>query len=190
MFSHFFATFATNKQTTMSIIDIIILGVLAFAIYRGVREGLIVQGLSIIGLAVGIWAGMQWGEGVAKIFGIGGQYTAVIGFVIVLIASIIAIGVAARIIRRILKFAGIGFLDIILGAVLSVAKYLLIISLLLSAFDTMNQTISMVDHKHIEGSSLYRPITNISHKWVTPAWEWAEEQIEIPKVEIPKTDKK
>ncbi len=162
----------------MNTIDIVILAILAFACYRGMREGIIIQILSLLGIGIGIWLGLSIGSNIASMLGIGGNYTSVWGFVIVLLLTIIASAILARILRKIIKFAGIGFIDIILGALLSMAKYVIVISMFLAAFDTINQSLPLVKHKHIEASKLYRPISNISDDWLAPSWEWAQKQLE------------
>ncbi|MFI3303688.1 MAG: CvpA family protein [Rikenellaceae bacterium] len=169
----------------MNIIDIVTLTILAFALYSGAREGLIIQTLSFIGIAIGVYFGAKQGEYVASIFGISGDYSSVWGFVIVLFITIIAMGIAARLIRGVLKFAGFGFLDIILGAIMSSCKYLLVLSFVFSAFDSVNLSYTIVEHKDIERSKLYRPIANFS-KIITPAWDWTQEQFEQSQKEFNK----
>ncbi len=164
----------------MNVIDIIVLVILAYALYEGIREGLIIQGLSFVGIALGIWLGARYGDEAVSLFGIEGELSAVWGFVLVLVASIIVVAIAGHVIRRVMKFAGFAFLDNILGALLSICKYLLILSMLFSAFDIINNSFSMVDDKQFEQSKLYRPIANISH-WATPAWSWTQQQFETKK---------
>lgn len=160
----------------MNVIDIIILLILAFAIFEGARNGLIIQGVSIVSVVLGIWLGMSCGGAVAKMFGITGGYASMWGFIIVLIATLLLLTVAAHMLRRLLQFVGFGLLDLILGAVLSTCKFLIILSLVFTMFDLINHTYVIVEHKQIEGSLLYRPIANIS-KLATPVWEWTQDQL-------------
>lgn len=162
----------------MNTVDIVILLILLFAAYRGVREGLIIQGLSIIGVALGIWFASSHGEAVATILGIKSAYASIWGFVIVVIAVVVIVAIAARFIRLLLKFVGFGLLDVILGGALSVIKFLVVLSVIFSAFDVVNHAYNIVDHKHIEQSKLYRPIANVS-TMITPAWKWTQDQLNI-----------
>ncbi|MFI3305983.1 MAG: CvpA family protein [Rikenellaceae bacterium] len=171
----------------MNLLDIIILVILAYALYEGVREGLIIQGLSLVGIAIGVWFGAQYGSEVVSLFGISGEYSAVWGFIITLIITMVLVAIAARLIRGVLKFAGFAFLDNILGALLSICKYLLILSMLFSAFDIVNNAFTIVDDKEFEKSKMYRPIANISH-WATPAWSWTQQQFETTKKEWEKSN--
>lgn len=171
----------------MNVIDIIILIILAYALYEGVREGLIIQGLSLIGIAIGVWLAARFGGDAVAWFGIRGEYSAVWGFIVILILTIVLVAIVARLIRGVLRFAGFAFLDNILGAVLSICKYLLILSMLFSAFDIVNNAFTMVDDKEFERSKMYRPIANISH-WATPAWSWTQQQFETTKKEWEKSN--
>ncbi len=162
----------------MNIIDIIILAILAFAIYQGVRDGLIIQGLAIVGIAVGLWIGNIFGDKCASLIGIKGDYSSLWGFLIVVFLTIIGVAIVARMVRKLLHFAGLGNVDVILGAILSVCKFLLILSILFAAFDHINNIYSLVEDKTINNSLLYRPIANIT-TWAAPAWDWAQDYIDI-----------
>ncbi len=161
----------------MNIIDLVILVILAYALYGGARNGIIIQGLSIVGIGLGIWCGTHFGDSIAKFMGFEKQYAAMMGFLIAIILTLLVVAIVARVVRQVLQFAGFGLLDLILGAILSVCKYLLILSVLFSLFDTINHTFKLVDHKQIEKSTLYRPIANIS-TYITPAWDWTKDQLD------------
>ncbi len=160
----------------MNAIDIIILLILAFAIYEGARNGLIIQAVSVVSLFFGVWLGMSMGSFVAGLLGISGSYSSMWGFIIVLLLTLILLTVAGRLLRKLMQFVGFGLLDKILGAALSVCKFLIVLSLVFTTFDFINHSYMLVEHKQIEASTLYRPIANIS-KLATPVWDWAQTQI-------------
>ncbi len=159
----------------MNIIDIIICIILIYAIITGFREGLIIQACSIIGVIAGVVLGVRHGTTAAALFGISSQYNYIWGFIIVLIISAISISIAANLASKVLHFAGFGLLDALLGSALSLCKYLLILSLLFSAFDIVNNSFIIIPHQKLAQTKLYRPITNLSG-WITPALEWGQQQ--------------
>ncbi len=159
----------------MNSIDIFILLILAFAIYQGVKEGVIIQGLAIVGIAVGIWVGSKFGAECADYLNIKGGYSSIWGFAILVFVTVIALAIVARVLRKALQFAGFGLVDVVLGAALSMCKYLLVMSIVFTLFDYANHYYDVVDHKYIENSTFYRPIANIT-KWATPAWDWTQDQ--------------
>ncbi|MFI3248546.1 MAG: CvpA family protein [Rikenellaceae bacterium] len=161
----------------MNAIDIIILLILAYALFEGFREGLVVQACSIIGIAIAIWCGAKYGDWIAALFQIEGEYSSTWGFVITLILAIILVGIAARLARKVLHFAGLGVVDHLLGMVISVVKYLIVMSLVLSAFGFINSNIEMVSSNTLAKSKFYQPIVNVTN-WATPAWNWTLQQFE------------
>ncbi len=160
----------------MTIIDIIISIILIYAIFTGFREGIIIQACSIVGVVAGIIFGVKYGTVAASLFGITSQYNHIWGFIIVLILTAISVSIAANFARKVIHFAGFGLFDAMLGVALSLAKYLLILSLLFSAFDMVNSTFSIIPPQNLAKSTLYRPITNLS-SWIMPAMEWGQQQV-------------
>ncbi len=162
----------------MNAIDIILILILAYALFEGFREGLVVQACSIVGIAIGIWCGAHYGDALANFLQIEGEYSSIWGFIIAVIITILIVGVAARVARKVLRFAGLGIVDRLLGMFISLCKTLLILSLLLSAFGFINSNINMVNSNTLAKSKLYHPIVKITN-WATPAWNWTLEQFEV-----------
>ncbi len=161
----------------MNVIDIIIILILAYALFEGFREGLVVQACSIVGIAIGVWCGAHYGDALANFLQIEGEYSSVWGFIIAVILTIIVVSIAARTARKVLRIAGLGAVDRILGMTISVCKVLLILSVLLSAFGFINSNINIVSSNTLAKSKLYHPIVKITN-WATPAWHWTLEQFE------------
>ena len=57
----------------------------------------------------------------------------------VLLAVVLLVAIAGRLVRKLCHFAGFGIADIVLGIAVSVLKYMLLLSVLFSAFDTLNE---------------------------------------------------
>ena len=68
----------------MNIIDIILLAVALWAIYDGVRDGLLVQIGGVAALVVGAWLAFRYAERVGIWFGMNGAEASVAGFIAVL----------------------------------------------------------------------------------------------------------
>ena len=84
----------------------------------------------------------------------------------------LAVVVVARIVRKLGRLAGLGWLDAMLGVVFAVAKYLLVLSLLFRAFDRMNAACGWVDERRLEESAAYVPVMRLSES-LPPFAEWA-----------------
>ena len=98
------------------------------------------------------------------------------GFVVVLLAVILLMAVAGRLVRKLFHFAGFGIPDIVLGIAVSVLKYMLVLSVLFSAFDSLNEDYTLVGPQTIEKSKSYKPVMRLSEA-VFPFLEWVGEQV-------------
>ena len=100
----------------------------------------------------------------------------VTGFIIIFLAVLVAVGVAARLLRTVFRFAGLGALDALLGVVFSVAKVLLVLSVLFAWFDALNADYDLVGRKTIDDSHWFRPVAGISES-LTPYFEELKQKI-------------
>ena len=100
----------------------------------------------------------------------------VTGFIIIFLAVLVAAGVAARLLRTVFRFAGLGALDALLGVVFSVAKVLLVLSVLFAWFDALNADYDLVGRKTIDDSHWFRPVAGISES-LTPYFEELKQKI-------------
>ncbi len=161
----------------MNIVDIIILAILAYALYGGAREGVIVQVCSLLGIVLGLYLGGIYSDSAAALFSIKGEYRLMIGYAIVVVATILIVATAAYFVRGALKIAGLGIFDTILGIALSLCKYLLILSVLFRVFNGVNGLFNICSNKVLSSSKLYYPIASLT-EWITPAWDWTMQQWE------------
>ena len=93
-----------------------------------------------------------------------------IGVVFLLVA------IAGRLVRKLCHFAGFGIADIVLGIAVSVLKYMLLLSVLFSAFDTLNEDYTLIGARTIEKSKSYKPVMRLSER-IFPFLEWVGEQV-------------
>ena len=163
----------------LNTIDLIVCLVLVLAVWNGWRQGFIVQICSLAGIVAGIWLAAHLGSEVGNWLGLDKEVAAAGGFVTVLVVVIIVVAVAARLVRKLFHFAGLGLLDIVLGIAVSVVKYLLILSVLFSAFDRLNVDYSLVGARTIEQSRSYKPILHLSES-LLPFLEWVGDQVPGP----------
>lgn len=162
----------------MNVIDLIVCLVLVLALWNGWRQGFIVQICSLAGIALGIWLASRFGGEVGRWLGLEEQVAAAGGFITVLVAVALVVAIAARVVRRVFHFAGLGVADIFLGIVVSVVKYLLVLSLLFSAFDRLNADSALVKPQTIELSRSYKPILRIS-ELLFPFLEWVGDRVPL-----------
>lgn len=135
---------------------------MVLALWNGWRQGFIVQICSLAGLALGVWLAARVGERVGLLMHLDERVAAAGGFVTVLLVVVLAVALAARLMRRLFRFAGFGVADIVLGIAVSMLKYLLVLSLLFSAFARLNANYGLVRERTLEDSWSYEPIRRLS----------------------------
>lgn len=165
-----------NTRTTLNVIDLIVCLVLALAVWSGWRQGFIVQVCSLAAIVAGIWLASRFGPQLGAWLRLDDEVAGVGGFIAVFVVTILVVAIAGRAIRKLFHFAGFGVADIVLGIIVSAVKYLLVLSVLFSAFDALNVDYSLVEPRTLEQSKSYKPVMRLSAS-VLPFLEWVGEQV-------------
>ncbi len=140
----------------MLLFDILIIVLLVWALISGFRAGVLVELGGLAGLLVGIWLAFRFGRTVGDWFGDPGQlWVRVAGFALVLVAVIVAVALLSRVLRGVTRMAGLGALDMIGGAVISLLKMGIIAILLVYCFDAINTKTQWADSRKLSQSRLY-----------------------------------
>ncbi len=161
----------------MNIIDLIIIILLAIAAFDGWRRGFAVQLCTLLGVFVAIWIANGCGTIVGRLLLLGDDYEFVGGFILVFVTIMIGVFILSRMLKKIFRLVGLGVFDMILGCLLSVCKCAIILSLVLTIFDSLNNNVDMVKPSTISESRLYNSIMGFSGK-IFPALKWTQEHIE------------
>ncbi len=148
----------------MNTIDLLVCLVGLWAVWSGWRKGCIVQVCSLAGLGAAIWLAFRFGSDMGRTLGLDSSVADIGGFVVVLLLGFILFAIVGRLLRGIFNFAGLSLLDIVLGIALSVLKFALILSLLFSAFDSLNKDWKLVDEATLESSRTYKPLIGLSER--------------------------
>lgn len=151
-----------NPVVPLNTVDLIVCLVVALAVWNGWRRGFVIQACSLVGIAAGIWLAARFGAEVGAGLRLDPEVAAAGGFAAVFVAAVLVVAVAARAVRRIFRFAGLGTADVALGIGVSVVKYLLVLSVAFAAFDAFNADYGLVGASTIESSKTYRPVLRLS----------------------------
>lgn len=150
----------------MNILDIIILLCLVPAIVQGIRKGFISQAISIISIIAGVWASAKFAsivaEWVAQYITASEQVIKIVSFALVLVAVFIVLGLLGKALEGILKLVMLGWLNRLLGVVFSLAKCVLILGLVVLAFNSLNATFGLVKPSVMSDSVLYPVIKDLA----------------------------
>ena len=168
----------------MNTLDLIVCLVLALAVWNGWRQGFVVQICSLAGIVAGIWIAARFGAQVGGWLRLDDEVAAAGGFVTALVVVILVVAIAGRLVRKLFHFAGFGIADTLLGIAVSVLKYLLVLSVLFSAFDDLNEDYTLAGPETIEKSKSYKPVMHLSEA-VFPFLEWVGGQVPGPDENTP-----
>lgn len=150
----------------MNILDIILLICLVPAVVQGLRKGFISQAISIVSLISGIWMSAKFAdivtEWISKYLTASEQVLKFISFILILIGVFVILGLLGRLLEASFKLVMLGWLNRVLGLVFSLAKTLLLLSLLIVAFNSFNNTFGFVSKEVLNDSLLYPPLKDIA----------------------------
>ena len=105
----------------MNWLDIVIIVVVAFLGFAGLRQGLIRTVFGIAGLIGGIFlAGRYYDELAAFLFPSGATWGNIAAYVIIAIATLVVAGVIGWLLAKLVNFAALGWLDRLVGLILGI----------------------------------------------------------------------
>lgn len=160
----------------MNIFDLVVYLALAWAVFNGWRRGFLLQMLSLVAVVAALYLGAIYGAELGYLLGMKGTTAQIGGFITIFMVSLIAIAIAGRLLRGVLKFAGLGIVDTLLGILFSVAKVALIVSVMFSWFAALNRDYKLASREKIESSRWFEPAVEITDK-LTPYFEQIKDNI-------------
>lgn len=173
----------------MNTIDLITALVALWAIWCGWRRGFVMQVLGLLGIFIAIWLAAQFGGRCGEMLHLDEAYSLAGGFAVVLVVALIGIGIISRLMRKLLKFVGFGGFDALLGIVISLAKYLLLLSIIYSTFHRLNRNFEWIRPQIEEESITFSPVQSFS-KSLFPLVEWLGEKLPETSFELKEEFKK
>jgi membrane protein required for colicin V production len=150
-------------------------------IYKGQKDGFVSQLLGLIGICIGVFLALSYGEIVGSALRIDQQYSTISGFIIVLLATIILIFLVSKLITKTLSLIKLGWLNTLLGIVFALFKGLLVLSLLYAAIFALNTRLQLVEPEKFDSSVSF----NIVRKAADPLIDYWEQTKPIEKLTTP-----
>lgn len=152
----------------MNTVDIIILACFLPALIHGLRKGFIAQGIALISIFVGAWLAFHFAGMVSEwlaqhLTGVSQSVLYIISFVLVAAVVIFLLAIVGRALRGIIKFAMLGWVDRLLGAILGMLAAAMIISIALILFNWLNDVTAIVKPEILEGSKIFTPLKDLGY---------------------------
>lgn len=140
-------------------LDLFIVVVIFWSLFSGWRSGFIKELASSAGFLVGLFIAAtcysELGEYLAIKGGTGSMMGSIAAFFLLWVVSPILLGLVANIMTRALKGIHLGWINSSLGAAVSLAKYFILLSCVLSAMGAMH----ILDEDSAQDSYLFKPVT-------------------------------
>jgi len=129
----------------MTVIDIIILVLLALAVFKGIKDGLMRQLGGIVGLILGIFLAGRfsamlsgWLHRVAPT--LSENVVKVLSFIVIIVVVCLCVVLLSRLLEKVIKITTLGWINRLLGVLLSVSAVVLLIGVIISVIEYVNTT--------------------------------------------------
>lgn len=164
---------------------------------RGFSKGLIFELSGLVGLIIAVYVSRYHSSPFAafihSFFNVGLDYCPALGMIMAFFVSMLMVKVLAMCAQRLIKAISLGWINSLLGALISIVKYTLVLSVVFNVLGPINEKLHIMDGKHSEGSVLCNPVTKFAPA-VLPKLN-IKELFNIPKniedsMETDKKDKK
>jgi membrane protein required for colicin V production len=150
----------------MSTLDIILLVFLIYFAFRGFSSGFIISIATLVGLVIGFYAASHFSEFTANWLqhdmGLKSSNIKLIAYIVTFVIVIVLIFLLGRFLTGVVKTVGLGIVNRLAGAILGIAKGLLIASFLFLLLARIDKQESLFTASHKKGSVLYKPVSAIA----------------------------
>ncbi|TMM59196.1 CvpA family protein [Maribacter algarum] len=149
----------------MSFLDIILGLLLAYGLYKGLKNGLFVELASLVALIGGIFGAIHFsyiaGDYLSQNMEWDERYIKIAAFVITFFAIVIGVNLAGRFMTKIADFAMLGLLNKVAGGLFGTLKVAIILGALLIFIERVNASVGLVKNETKQNSVLYGPVKEI-----------------------------
>jgi membrane protein required for colicin V production len=138
------------------------------------------QLLGLLGIFLGIVLSLRYGAAVGAMLGIDARFAVVAGFLATFVATLVAATLLARLIAKVLPFIGLGWVNTLLGILLSTVKWLIVLSMLYAAIFALNTHLNFVEPQYFN-ESISCEIVQKAAEPLFRYWEEAKQVLLTPK---------
>jgi membrane protein required for colicin V production len=164
----------------MSFFDMILGALLAFSLYKGIKNGLFVEIASFVSLLLGIYLAIKFSsfmkEIIMKHVSWNPNTIQVVAFILVFILVVIGIYFLAKILTGIADFAFLGWINKLGGGFFRILKTVLIVSIFIALFEKINFNNTFAKKETLDKSIFYNPIKKVA-AFVYPSIEKGYESL-------------
>ncbi len=145
----------------MNWLDIVIILLLAFAVWDGWRQGVVTQILGLAALALGIFLAWRYGEAIGGLLGLEELAARAVGFIVVLLVVILTIILIGYATRGLFRIVGLGIFDSFLGVLFSALKMIVFTGLFMMLFEALDPDGRVIAESVRSGSVMYGVVDGV-----------------------------
>ena len=153
----------------MNWIDIIVLIPLCWYAYRGLRNGFLMEIVSLAALFLGLFISYKFSDLIA-LWITGTTLAKPVSFSLCFILTIVLVNLLGRILKRVLKPVLSEFLDKVLGILFGILKVVLVAGVLFYFIDSVDKKEIVIKHEVKEASIAYKHLSPV----MSHILEWKE----------------
>jgi len=150
----------------MSALDIILAIFLFYFAFKGFSSGFIISVATLIGLVLGFYAASHFSEFTAawlqNDMGLKSANIKLIAYIVTFVIVVVLIFLLGRFLTGVVKTVGLGIVNRLAGALLGIAKGLLIASFIFLLFMRIDPHGSLLSTSQKKESVLYKPVSAIA----------------------------
>lgn len=152
----------------MNYIDIIILLFLLYGAFRGFSKGLVIEIATLAGMVLGVYMAIKYSsytEGILRDFlNVSSRYISYIALAITFIVVAVVVYIIGKLLTKIIDIISLGLVNKLLGTVLGIAKYFVIVCVLLMIMDALNEKFQFLNEEVRQKSLLLNPLLDFAQK--------------------------
>lgn len=166
----------------MGVVDIVIVCCFLPVLYFGIKNGLVKQLVALAVLYFGITLSLRFsapvGEWVVEHTGISEFWGKAISFILIFFAVALVLSLFGRILEKIIQISLLGWLNKLLGIVMTFCIFALLLSVIVYLVDSANNILEFIPKEKLEESRFYPALLDLSQQ-LFPRFKDLFQQAEI-----------
>lgn len=150
----------------MNFIDILFLIPIGYGVYKGFKNGFIIEICTLLALLVGIYAGIHFSDGTANLlktsWNIHSEYLPVISFTLTFLVVGAMVFFGGKMLEKVVDVAHLTPLNKFLGVLFGLIKVLYLLSVFTVLLESYDEKGDFIKEETKTESMLYEPVKNIS----------------------------
>ena len=152
----------------MGVVDIVIVCCFLPVLYFGIKNGLVKQLVALAVLYFGITLSLRFsapvGEWVVEHTGISEFWGKAISFILIFFAVALVLSLFGRILEKIIQISLLGWLNKLLGIVMTFCIFALLLSVIVYLVDSANNILEFIPKEKLEESRFYPALPDLSQQ--------------------------